>query len=108
MTRIGAFALLGAILVLSGGLVGQEPKKVDKPKDETAVKGRLPANWSKLDLSDSQRTQIYKVQSKYSAEIKKLKDQIEELEATRMKEMRAVLSPEQRKKLDQIVLGKDE
>ena len=107
MARLCAFALLAAILALSGGLVGQEPKKVDKPKDEASVKGRLPDNWARLDLSESQRTQIYKVQSKYNAEIKKLKDQIEELEGTRMKDMRAVLTPEQRKKLDLIVLGKD-
>lgn len=102
MPRLCLLALLGAMFVLSGGLVGQEKK--DDPKK---AKGMLPPNWTKLGLSDDQKQQVYKVQAKYAIDIKKLKDQIEDLESAKLKDMRAVLTADQKKKLEEIVLGKD-
>ena len=115
MSRFCLCALSGALLVLSGGLAGQDPKKEDPKavkkddtkKDDTKVKGMLPPNWGKLGLSDEQKQNIYKIQNKYSAEIQKLQEQIDELNATKTKEMRAVLTADQKKKLEEILLGKD-
>lgn len=102
MSRLCVLALFGGIFVLAGGLVGQEPKKDDPKKDEPAakLKGRLPAGWGTIGLTDMQKQTIYGIQGKYGAEIDKLKEKILELETTRNKEMRAVLTPEQKKALE--------
>jgi hypothetical protein len=109
-----SLALLTALLVLSSGSVGQDTKPKEEPKKTNAkdeppvkVKGRLPANWGKLGLSDTQVQDIYKIQIKHNDEIDKLKAKIKELETTRDKEMKAVLTAEQKKRLDDILTGKD-
>ncbi|HJZ59999.1 MAG TPA: hypothetical protein VKE74_33965 [Gemmataceae bacterium] len=109
MYRVLLFALLGGLILLSGGLIGQDAKKDDPKKDDPAVKakGMLPPNWSKIGLSDSQKQDIYKIQNKYNSEIDKLEAQIKDLKATRDKEMKGVLTPEQKKLLAEITVGKD-
>ena len=83
MFRASLLALITALVVLSGGLVGQDTKKDDKKLDTTTkvekkdeppvkVKGQLPPNWKKLGLTDDQVQRIYKVQNKYDDEIDKL------------------------------------
>ena len=108
MFRVSAYALLVAMLCLSSGLVGQEPKKEAK-KDEPATKfkGQLPANYKKIGLSDDQVQTVYKIQSKYNEEIDKLDAKIKELRAAKDKEVKAVLTPEQKKRLEEILIGKD-
>ena len=116
MSRLCLCALVGGLLALSGGLAGQEPKKepqkttkVQEPKrdDQPAkVKGVLPPNWGKLGLSTDQRQTIYRIQGKYNDEIDKLEAKIKELKATRDKEMKAVLTAAQKKRLEDILLGK--
>jgi hypothetical protein len=112
MFRLSMFALLGGVLVLSSGVVGQdakksepEPKKEVK-KDEPKLKGFLPQNWGKIGLTDSQKQEIYKIQGKYNGEIVKLETKIKELKAEREKEMKGVLSADQKKRLDEILTGK--
>src|SRR5688572_28519173 len=114
MFRASCLALFTCLLVLSGGLIGQDNKpKEDAKKDEKKadppgrVKGTLPANWGKLGLTDSQVQDIYKVRNKYNDEIDKLKAKIKDLESTRDKESKAVLSPAQKKRHDDILTGKD-
>ncbi len=101
-------AVLTVVLALAGGSVAQDSKKEVK-KDDPApkVKGILPMNWGKLGLTDSQKNEVYTVQGKYNAEIDKLDAKIRELKAARDKEMKAVLTPEQKKRLEEILLGKD-
>jgi Spy/CpxP family protein refolding chaperone len=108
MFRVCAFALLGAMFVMSGGLIGQDAKK-DGKKDDPPVKakGVLPTNWGKLGLSDDQKQQIYKIQNKYDEEIDKLDAKIKELKAARTKDMKGVLTADQKKRLEEILLGKD-
>lgn len=119
MLRVPMFVLLGALVVLTGASVGQDTKKEnpkavkkDEPKatrsDEPGVrvKGVLPMNWGKIGLTDAQRQDIYKVQAKYNAEVDKLEAKIKELKASRDKEMKAVLTPDQKKKLEDILTGK--
>lgn len=115
MFRAGLLALFTATLVLSGGLVGQDNKPKDEKKDPpvkakeppTKVKGTLPANWGKLGLTETQTQDIYKIRNKANEEISKLKAKIAELEAARDKDAKAVLTPEQKKRLDDILTGKD-
>jgi hypothetical protein len=116
MFRAGLLALFAGLLVLSGGSIGQEnkpkeePKKQDKAVKEeppTKAKGTLPPNWKKVGLTDAQVQDIYKVQNKYDAEIDKLQAKIDELKANRTKDMQAVLTADQKKRLAEIVGGKD-
>ena len=109
MFRPGLLALLAGLIVLSGGLVGQDKKTKEEPKstvkkDEPPkkFKGRLPANWKKLGLTDVQVQAVYKVQNKYKDEIAKLRAKITELEQARDKEQLAVLTPQQKKRLDEL------
>jgi hypothetical protein len=112
--RVPMVALLGALFVLSSGLIGQDAKKDDPKKEETKkddpaskARGMLPPNWKRIGLTDKQVQDIYKVQGKYNDEIDKLEAKIKELKATRDKEMKAVLTDEQKKRLDDILTGKD-
>ncbi|MDB5306637.1 MAG: hypothetical protein JWO38_839 [Gemmataceae bacterium] len=124
MLRLPTLALMSALLVLSGGLNGQEAKKDDPKttkKDEkkedpktakkddppAKVKGTLPRDWGKIGLGDDQKQDIYKIQSKYNSDIDRLEAKIKELKGARDKEMRGVLSADQKKRLEEIVIGKD-
>ena len=115
MLRASVFAFLfGGLLVLSAdGLVGQEAKKKDEPKATTKdepkgrFKGQLPANFKKLGLSEGQVQEVYRIQGKYNEEIDKPTARIRELKDTRDREVRTVLTPDQKKKLEEIVTGKD-
>ncbi len=115
MFRAGLLALFTAMLVLSGGLVGQDTKPKDEKKDPPVkakeppvkVKGTLPANWGKIGLTETQVQDIYKIRNKANDEITKLKAKIAELETTRDKDSKAVLTPEQKKRLEDILTGKD-
>ncbi len=108
MSRVGPFALIAALFVLAGGLTGQEPK-VTKKEEPPPVryKGVLPSNWKKLGLTDEQVQDVYKIQNKYGTEIDKLEAKIKELKTTRDKEAKAILTTEQKKRLEDILLGKD-
>ncbi len=108
MSRVRLTLFVVGLLVVCGGLVGQEPKKDDPKKDDPPVrlKGFLPMNWGKLGLSDDQKQSVYRIQGKYNEEIDKLEAKIKELKATRDKEMKTVLTAEQKKRLEDILLGK--
>lgn len=113
MLRVSMLAfLLGGLLMLSAdGLVGQEkkeePKAAKKDEPPGKVKGFLPNNFKKLGLTDAQVQDIYKIQAKYAAEIDAHEAKIKELKGTRDKEVRAVLTPDQKKRLEEIQTGKD-
>jgi hypothetical protein len=104
--RLSVVVLAMGMFLLSGGLTGQEPKK--DPKEPVGkVKGFLPNNWKKIGLSEDQVQQIYKIQKKYDDEIDKLEAKIAELKVAKDKERKAVLTPDQKKKLDEILTGKE-
>ena len=108
MSRMVSLALLSGLMVMSGGLIGQD-KKDDPKKGEPTGKltGRLPPNWTKIGLTDDQKKEIYKIQSKYELEIEKLDAKIKELRSTRDTEVKALLTADQKKRLEEIVIGKD-
>ncbi|MFO0801344.1 MAG: hypothetical protein U0804_28090 [Gemmataceae bacterium] len=107
MFRVLLPAVVTAVLVAGGGSVAQDAKK-DAKKDDPApkAKGFLPQNYGKLGLTDTQKQQVYELQAKYNSEIEKLDAKIRELKAARDKEVKAVLTPEQKKRLEEILLGK--
>lgn len=112
MLRAVLFALLSGMIVFSTGTLNGQDQKKDDPKstekkDEPKAKGFLPQNWGKLGLTENQKQDIYKIQGKYNADIEKLEAQIRDLKSARDKEMKAVLTPEQKKRLEDILLGKD-
>lgn len=109
MFRVAAFVLACGLVVLSGGLNGQEAKKDDPKstkKEEPKVKGQLPPNWGKIGLSDDQKKQVYKIQGKYAEEIDKLESKIKELKGTARKEMFEVLTADQKKRLEELLKAK--
>ncbi|MCE9534083.1 MAG: hypothetical protein K8T89_23640, partial [Planctomycetes bacterium] len=75
------------------------PDKKDPP---AKVKGFLPPYFSKIGLSDEQRQTIYKIQAKYKEDAKKLQE-------AEKQDIDKVLTPEQKKKLIEVITGsKDE
>jgi Spy/CpxP family protein refolding chaperone len=54
-----------------------------------------------------QKQQVYDTQAKYNTKIDELEAKIREFKAARDKEVKAVLTPEQKKRLEEILLGKD-
>ncbi len=112
MRFFGASASFLVAFLAVGMLVGQEPKpgetkgaKVD-PKAETKAKGQLPQNWKQLGLSDDQTQKVYKIQAKYNDDIDKLEAQIKDMKAKMSKERGEVLTPEQKKRLEEILKTK--
>ena len=100
MRFVVALALLaGIVLACNTGLHSQEKK--DPPK----VKGQLPPNWGKLELTIDQKQAICKVQAKYKEDIAKLQEKIKEMQAEEKREMVKVLTEEQKKKLAELVTG---
>jgi Spy/CpxP family protein refolding chaperone len=106
MFRVLLPAALTALLVMGGGIVAQDKKDGKKDDAGPKAKGFLPMNWGKIGLTDNQKQEIYTIQGKYNAEIDKLEAKIRELKGARDKEMKAVLTPEQKKRLEEILLGK--
>jgi len=97
---IAGCAVLGAIFVLStNGNLSQGQDKKEPPK----VKGQLPQNWAKLDLSAAQKEEIYKIQADYKQKTDKLQEEIRKLNAEMAQKRVAVLTDDQKKKLAEIV-----
>lgn len=85
--------------------IGQE-KAASKPTPTKVAKkpaGRLPAHYGKLGISSEQRSKIYGVQATYKKQIADLQKQIDGLKAKQDTEVQAVLTADQKKKLDEIL-----
>lgn len=94
-------ALLAALVLLSSdGVLSQERKE-----KEGKVKGQLPQGWTKLDLSATQKEEIYKINREHKDKVDKLKEEIRKLDEEYARKRVAVLTDEQRKKLVDIVAG---
>jgi hypothetical protein len=94
---------LAVVAFLSGGfLLSDEPTKDPPPK----LKGQLPAGWSKLGLTDTQKQQIYKTESDYQTKIGALEAQIRQLRKQRKAELEKVLTDAQKARLKEILAEK--
>ncbi len=100
-----ALSLVTGLLVSSAAL-SQDSKPVDgskqaAPKTEKAKpKGRVPNNFGKLDLTTAQREKIYAIQDDYDKKLDDLREQIKTLVAKRDADIDAVLTAEQKTKLE--------
>lgn len=91
-----------ALLVADGRVSADdkaEGKAEVKKKERAKPRGRLP-NYFAAVVSQSQREQVYAIQARYAKQIDDLQRQIDELEATRDKEVDGVLTPEQLEKVN--------
>jgi len=98
-------AILVALLATNrSSSTAQEKEKKDTAPAARLHKhrGRLPNFYAKIVTPD-QREQIYKVQSRYQSQIEALRKQLREAVAKRNAEIRELLTPEQQKRLDEIV-----
>ena len=80
--------------------------KATQTKTTKKIKGRLPNNYGKLDLSTKQRTEIYEIQAKYRTKIEDLEKQLAALKADQGKDIEGVLTTTQKKKLQDILAAK--
>ncbi len=98
-----------ALLVIAAAVaarpaVGQDEQPSTKPaaaKQAKKFRGRLP-NYYRSVVDQKQRETIYKVQEEYAAKIDALKAQLEAITKERDEKVRAVLTPEQQKKVEDI------
>lgn len=99
--------MLWAVLVV--GVAASVGFAQDKPKDDKPdgkAKGQLPTYWRQLGLTDEQVQKVYKIQAKYNEDIDKLEEQIKALKEKMAKERAAVLTAEQKKRLEGIIKEK--
>ena len=96
---LAGIALLATLLLMSSDDAQSQEKKEGK------VKGQLPAGWSKLELTASQKEDIYKINAEYKEKTDKLKEEIKKLDAEHNKKRLAVLTDDQKKKLVDLVSG---
>lgn len=92
--------ILTVALLSCGMLFGDEKSGASR------VKGQLPANFSKLGLSDKQKQQIYTTQSQYRGRIEKLETEIKNLKEQERTAIVKVLTPAQRERFKEIVAEK--
>lgn len=83
-----------------------KPKQPADAEPPVRLRGVLPQYWKQLGLSDDQVQQIYKIQATYNEEIEKLEEQIKALKEKMAKERSAVLTKEQKERLEKIIKDK--
>lgn len=67
------------------------------------LKGRLPPYYSKIPVDATQKQKIYEIEASYNEKIKALREQLAALEAQQAEEIKAVLTPEQKEKLKELM-----
>jgi len=89
------------LLAFSGPLsIGQDKaKKANTTEDAAKPKGRLPAYFADV-VSGEQKEKIYAIQAKYADQIKQLDEQLAAVAKKQNDEIDAVLSAEQKAKID--------
>jgi hypothetical protein len=75
------------------------------PKDGPTPKGTLPKNWKGLGLTSDQIKMVYKVEDVYRTKIETLKQQIDDLRKEEKGELEKILTPAQKDRLKEIILG---
>ena len=98
------------MLALSIGIASQIPpssvlaqnESPSKKAEKGGAEGRVPAYYAQIGLSKDQRTKVLEVQASYAAKIDALRKQIADLESKRDVDVRATLTDDQRKTLDEL------
>ncbi len=98
-------ALAGLAIGTQGAVdvtVAQEKGDAAKPAGKRSYR-RLPNYYGQVGLSGTQKDEIYKIQTAAGEQIATLKTQIVTLEKKRNDDLRAVLTDEQKSKVDELV-----
>ncbi len=100
-------AMLAAGLLLcavSAPAIQAQKKKTTKSTTAKKVKyaHRLPSHFRQIGISEEQKGKIYKIQDKYSVQIKDLKKQLAALQEKQMGECEDLLSTRQKTALDKL------
>jgi Spy/CpxP family protein refolding chaperone len=102
-----------AVLILSmfvatsvGFAQATKPAEKKDEKKEEKAKGMLPTYWKQLGLTEEQVQKVYKLQNKYNDEIDQLEAKIKDLKEKLVKERAAILTAEQKKRLEDILKEK--
>ena len=78
-------------------------QKMERQEPEAEkLTGRLPNYYGKVDVSDEQRQNIYRIQADYEVKIESLLDEIEQLRTDRDEKVAAVLTDEQRAAVERL------
>lgn len=94
-----ALSVLAVVLLAGGWLWGQQ--------DSKTTRGRtLPLYWSKLGLSEEQKSKAAGVVGEYRKKIDDLKRQISQLEAEERAELAKILTADQKKQLQKLISSK--
>jgi hypothetical protein len=102
MLRLRMIVPLCVVGMLCTGFLLGEDKKAEEP---IVVRVQLPRYYKQLLLSDQQKNTVYKVRSKYAAEIKKLNEQIAALREKETVDLEKVLTPAQKARLKELRNG---
>jgi len=89
-----------AVVLVGGLLLGDDTKPSGKGR------GSLPPGWGKLGLTDSQKKEVYTIQSEYRAKIDDLQKQIDDLKKKERAELFKVLTDAQKTRLKEIAAAK--
>ena len=96
---LGVTAL--AVGLLAGGFLMGDDKKPDEPA--TKLKGKLPAHFKKLGLSDKQLQEIFKIEAGYADKIDALQKQLADMKKAEHNEVVNVLTDEQKAHLKELL-----
>jgi Spy/CpxP family protein refolding chaperone len=107
-TKIVLWTTLASLAIVLACLarptIGQDEGKASQPaaaKTAKKSRGRLP-NFYRQVVDPQQRETIYKIQAEYAPKIAELQAQLEKLIKERDEKIAAVLTPEQRKRVEDL------
>jgi hypothetical protein len=95
---LGVTAL--AVGLLAGGFLMGDDKKADEPPK---LKGKLPAHFKKLGLSDKQTQEIFKIEAGYADKIDALQQQLADLKKAEHHDVDNVLTDDQKAHLKELL-----
>lgn len=102
MMVAGVLAIATSSMWAQTGTKSSSSKSTTQKTAAKKFRGRLPNNFRQLGLSQKQIDEIYGVQKKYHDRIDELTKQLEALEAQEDQEIHAVLTTEQKTKLEEL------
>jgi len=102
MRLLASVVIVQVALLMAGISFADEPQKSpNKPK--TKVVRRLPNNYGKIGLSNSQKDKIYGIQSDYRSKIGEILRELEDLRTQQSLDIQSVLTEDQKKELNKVL-----
>ena len=100
MLRLRLILPMVVTVLIGGWLVGDDTKE-----PPVIIPKQLPKNWKRLGLSEDQIQTIHKTQAKYVTQIDQLTAKIAQLKKEEKAELEKILTPAQKARLREILLG---